>query len=480
MATTIELIHDLLEQYGLDLSDPNLVDTPKRVSRVLDEFTGFGIDFDVEYDKLAKSVFPHKGDNMVIAVGIKAWALCVAGDTLVDIVGDRKPIRELVGLEPLVYSWDKNKFVVKRAKNIRKTGVNREVWRVIFDQGDLVATPEHLVLLTNGKFKQISELKPYDRVRALTRQFSPRYINVSGLGDEAQLVYESCYGKIPDGYLVHHIDFNHTSNNPENLTIMTLSEHARLHALSGKGALARRALQKLMDESEDYRRRIIEPATVASHSYEANEKRKSTLLSYYQTEAGLENRKQKSSFWTGRHFGKIKTYVRTEEQKRLLREYALHQPRIHGRFAKIANHVVLRVEPHGFEDVYNMEVEDTENFVANGVVIHNCPHHALPIKLNVSIAYLPHGYVIGVSKLARFAKLCARKLQLQEDYTRNLGMTLQKWLHTDDVAVLVKGRHACMEMRGAETEAEIITSEVLGAFRKEPSVRQEFLQLIHK
>ena len=125
--------------------------------------------------------------------------------------------------------------------------------------------------------------------------------------------------------------------------------------------------------------------------------------------------------------------------------------------------------------------EGDNMIIASGIEAWSmCPHHLLPVKLNISIAYLPHGYVIGVSKLARFTKLAAKQLQLQEDYTRNLGLTLQKWLKTEDVAVLVKGHHTCMEMRGVETKAEITTSEVLGAFREEPSARQEFMNLVGK
>ena len=123
---------------------------------------------------------------------------------------------------------------------------------------------------------------------------------------------------------------------------------------------------------------------------------------------------------------------------------------------------------------------DGENMItANAIKVFSlCPHHLLPVQFSVSIAYLPHGWVIGLSKLARFAKLCARRLDLQEDYTRNLGLTLQDWLKTKDVAVLVKGKHMCMEMRGVEVSCEIVTSEVLGAFRKDPSVRNEFHRLI--
>jgi len=145
-------------------------------------------------------------------------------------------------------------------------------------------------------------------------------------------------------------------------------------------------------------------------------------------------------------------------------------------------------ESTGFNVSFDKEYEDLSKAVfphkGDNMIIARgieswalCPHHLLPVVYTLDIAYLPHGYVIGVSKLDRFAKLCAKRMQLQEDYTMNLGYTLQKWLHTDDVAVLVVGRHSCMQMRGVKSRGEIVTSEVLGAFRDNDSVRSEFMKL---
>jgi len=108
-----------------------------------------------------------------------------------------------------------------------------------------------------------------------------------------------------------------------------------------------------------------------------------------------------------------------------------------------------------------------------------CEHHLLPFEISVSVAYLPIDKVIGVSKMVRLVLAFARRLQLQERLTEQIAETLMERLNPAGVAVVIKGEHLCMRMRGVKSEeAEVVTSVMLGKFREEASLRAEFLHLI--
>jgi len=107
-----------------------------------------------------------------------------------------------------------------------------------------------------------------------------------------------------------------------------------------------------------------------------------------------------------------------------------------------------------------------------------CPHHLLPVQLWVWISYIPKKKVLGLSKLARIAELIAKKPALQEDTTQEIAATIQKGLAPVGVAVLIKGRHLCMEMRGVKKKAVTTTTAIEGVFRTKPEAKSEFLAAV--
>ncbi|MFH0903538.1 MAG: GTP cyclohydrolase I [Pseudomonadota bacterium] len=108
-----------------------------------------------------------------------------------------------------------------------------------------------------------------------------------------------------------------------------------------------------------------------------------------------------------------------------------------------------------------------------------CPHHLLPVMYRISMAYIPHRKVIGLSKLSRLADLLARQPILQEDLTHELARILHVDLESLGAAAYVEGFHLCMAARGSRThEARIVTSAVRGVFLAKPATRQEFLDLV--
>ncbi len=110
-----------------------------------------------------------------------------------------------------------------------------------------------------------------------------------------------------------------------------------------------------------------------------------------------------------------------------------------------------------------------------------CEHHMLPFFGKVHIGYISEDKVYGVSKLARVADAFARRLQVQERLTQQIADTIMKPIAAEGVGVVIEAKHLCMMMRGVEKQNSVMTtSAMLGSFREDPKVRDEFLRLIGK
>ena len=108
-----------------------------------------------------------------------------------------------------------------------------------------------------------------------------------------------------------------------------------------------------------------------------------------------------------------------------------------------------------------------------------CEHHMLPFFGKCAIGYISKGKVMGVSKLARIVDMFARRLQIQERMTEEIANAIMAETKAEGVGVVIRAKHLCMMMRGvAKQNSEMVTSAVLGSFRSDERVRQEFLSLI--
>ena len=109
----------------------------------------------------------------------------------------------------------------------------------------------------------------------------------------------------------------------------------------------------------------------------------------------------------------------------------------------------------------------------------HCEHHMAPIIGKAAIAYLPTDRVVGISKLARVLHGYARRLQVQERLTAEVAQCIQDHLNPRGVAVVIEASHACMTARGVRTPGvTMVTSQVMGAFRKDSKSREEVLKLM--
>ena len=108
-----------------------------------------------------------------------------------------------------------------------------------------------------------------------------------------------------------------------------------------------------------------------------------------------------------------------------------------------------------------------------------CEHHMIPFYGKVHVAYIPNGYITGLSKIARVVDIYSHRLQVQERMTLQIKECIQQTLKPLGVMVVVEARHMCMQMRGVEKQNSITTtSDFCGAFNQ-AKTRQEFMNLIH-
>ena len=110
-----------------------------------------------------------------------------------------------------------------------------------------------------------------------------------------------------------------------------------------------------------------------------------------------------------------------------------------------------------------------------------CEHHLLPFIGKCHVAYIPQGKVLGLSKIARIVDVFARRLQIQENLTRQIAETILSLTEAEGVGVVIEAQHLCMMMRGvAKQNSKMKTSVMLGSFRDEIETRAEFLNLISR
>jgi len=125
-------------------------------------------------------------------------------------------------------------------------------------------------------------------------------------------------------------------------------------------------------------------------------------------------------------------------------------------------------------------VEYDEMVIVKDIDVYSlCEHHLMPFFGKAHVGYVPRGKVIGLSKIPRMVDVFARRLQVQERLTQQIAETIQEVIDPKGVAVVLECQHLCVMMRGVEKQnAKMVTSSMLGYFRKDHRSRNEFLNLI--
>ena len=135
------------------------------------------------------------------------------------------------------------------------------------------------------------------------------------------------------------------------------------------------------------------------------------------------------------------------------------------------------------DEVVNNAIFDSDNdemILVKDIELYSmCEHHLLPFIGRCHVAYIPTGKVVGLSKIARIVDMYARRLQIQENLTKQIADTLMEVISPAGVGVIIEARHLCMMMRGVEKQNSMMTtSMMLGSFRDHDRTRSEFLRLV--
>ncbi len=136
-----------------------------------------------------------------------------------------------------------------------------------------------------------------------------------------------------------------------------------------------------------------------------------------------------------------------------------------------------------FEDDLYTPTNNKDMVVVRNIELFSCCEHhlALMYNMNATVAYIPSGKILGLSKIVRIADMVSKRLQLQERIGSDIAEIMQKAAQTEDVAVIIEGQHACMTTRGIKnTNAFTMTTALRGRFNTEQSLTDKLMMLHNK
>lgn len=438
------VVSKMIQIMGDDPNREGLLDTPKRVIKAWEElFSGYK----ESPQKILSSQFSEKipQEGFIYLKNIEFFSTCVAGSTFVETPKGRIPIERLKDGE-WIYCWDEDedKITVAKARNPRVTGIKQQLWRIVSDKDTILCTGTHKFLTYNRGWVEAYSLMAGDHIVALNKGNQMQkggcrstlvWTGKQKAVMEHRYIYEQIHGNITRGYHIHHRDHNFNNNDPENLQCLSGSVHSRNHRIHENGCTGFAHFTE--QQRKDMREKQIE-GIIRSQTEDVRKKRSKSVKKY----------------WDGL----------TPEQK------------------ADRNHCVLLVEKTDWwEDVWCMDVPHYHNFVANGMVVHNCEHHLLPFYGKAHIGYIPApgGKVVGISKIARLLNCFAKRLQIQERIAEQITSSMMEELGCLGAICIIEAKHLCIACRGVEKQDSIMgCCSIKGIFYKDTDAKMEAIHLL--
>ena len=148
-----------------------------------------------------------------------------------------------------------------------------------------------------------------------------------------------------------------------------------------------------------------------------------------------------------------------------------------------SNHEIAMMYNKSFQDDLHCDPDCKELVLVKEIPVFSfCEHHiALMYDMRVSVAYIPHGRILGLSKIARICDMAAKRLQLQERIGTDIAEIMEEASGSEDIAVIISGTHSCMSSRGIKKEnAVTVTSTLRGRFQSDQGLQNQLYMMLNR
>jgi hypothetical protein len=367
------------------------------------------------------------GSSVEIVSSTASGLNCLVGETTIHTCDGNVPIKDLVGRSGFfvpAYDREAGRFTVDRVLRVWKVGSNAPVYRVMFDNDILLATADHPVMLIDGSYRAVRDLRTGDRLVPFERWIradSGNWYWIMALGNrqfvkQSRLVAEAMLGRpLERDEQVHHGEAGTLCDQPWNLQVMRNGDHARLtnqgennfwygKKRPGHAEFMRRYIEQLKEHGlyderferlrETWARKSPEEKAAFARAvqervkreWQTPERRAAQQRSWRNKYSSADDERPWTDFTTMFDLYVVQQESMPKIAQRLgcsLRTVSVWLGRLgisprsisEGvRLANAKNHRVVSVEFHGYADVYDMQTEKHHNFIANGIAVHNSPH----------------------------------------------------------------------------------------------------------
>lgn len=526
----------IIEGLGLDLKDPNFQETPERIYRsYLEIFDNLNRSSDDELEVHLNKTFPSSYDQMIVASNITAWSFCFPGKTKICTPTKTKYIRDIKENDEIL-TFDENFNLVTDVVTQVFRRQESVLYKITANNEQVHCTAEHPFYVKNKGWVKAKDLNLNDEVFILKNErgflnSKTRHLVKLTIGPELGYFLGAF---LSDGYVHRNViglEVNElwfakkvkaAIKTAFNLDCV-IEEIRRLSGFTKKQIIQYRIriisgfLVRLVNQIVGCKKqaRTFSLPKVVLNEFEIF---KAFIQGYTDGDGTLLKSKE----------GYYKGIIRSSNLKFIQELAEIFNSKSFAKDPDDSNHSIIipnfmydlqqidknknlflqrfetsikNKEPITFNliyesvkiteisqynctsnnpfIVYNFETKNTHTYLANNFYVHNCPHHFLPVKYSISLGYMPHETVLGLSKLARLAITLAKRPLLQEQLTSDIVQCMQEKLQPKGCIVEVVGAHLCMAMRGIKsTDSVVVTNALTGCFKEHSSLKHEFFQSI--